>query len=424
MSDSLVASRPALQVRSVSAPRPTVLVVDDQDMQRLIVKRTLGKMGYEVHEAASAEEALALMAERPVDIVLSDWVMDGMDGTQLCQNLRAQANRPYVYFILMSSRDSREDLLAGLSAGADDFLRKPLDVDELSVRLRAGERVLDLQARLRARQRELEVASQRIQEDVDAAAGFQRGLLPAHKQEQEGAVQWLFMPSNAVSGDALNYFQVEEQHLIFYLMDVSGHGVAAAMVAMNVAQFLNPEVEGCVFKQAQGRREVLDAASAVAELNRRICAQETADKYLTCVYGILDLRTGRLQLVRAGHPVPMVLHADGTCEVIAEDGDVPVALFPDAQYTNHELHLRPGSRLVVFSDGITECDDPMGEAYGEERLRRYFTSRAHLPLQPLTAEFGHEIQAWRGFPTQSFQDDISLMVVEYAPRPKLAANPT
>jgi sigma-B regulation protein RsbU (phosphoserine phosphatase) len=424
LSDSLVASRPALQATPVAAPRATVLVVDDQDMQRLIVRRTLGKMGYQVVEAASAEEALAFMAERPVDIVLSDWVMDGMDGTQLCQALRAQADRPYVYFILMSSRDSREDLLAGLSAGADDFLRKPLDVDELSVRLRAGERVLDLQARLRARQRELEVASQRIQEDVDAAAGFQRGLLPAHKHgQQEGAVQWLFMPSNAVSGDALNYFQVDDQHLVFYLMDVSGHGVAAAMVAMNVAQYLNPEVEGCVFKQTQGRREVLDAASAVAELNRRICAQETADKYLTCVYGVLELQTGRLQVVRAGHPVPMVVHADGTCDVIAEEGDVPVALFADAQYTNHELQLRPGSRLVVFSDGITECDDPVGEAYGEERLKRYFTSRADQPLQQVTAEFGLEIQAWRGFPTQTFQDDISLMVVEFGPRPERADNP-
>lgn len=424
MSASLVATRPAVQATSVSAPRATVLVVDDQDMQRLIVKRTLGKMGYQVVEAASAEEALAFMAEKPVDIVLSDWVMDGMDGTQLCQALRAQADRPYVYFILMSSRDSREDLLAGLSAGADDFLRKPLDVDELSVRLRAGERVLDLQARLRARQRELEAASQRIQEDVAAAAGFQRGLLPTHKQgQQEGAVQWLFMPSNAVSGDALNYFQVDDQHLVFYLMDVSGHGVAAAMVAMNVAQYLNPEVEGCVFKQTQGRREVLDAAAAVAELNRRICAQDTADKYLTCVYGVLELRTGRLQLVRAGHPVPMVVHADGTCDSIAEEGDLPVALFPDAQFTNHEMQLRPGSRLVVFSDGITECDDAVGEAYGEERLRTYFKTRAGQPLQPLTAEFGQEIQTWRGFPAQAFQDDISLMVVEYAPRPERANNP-
>ncbi|MEN9630269.1 MAG: hypothetical protein RJA10_3497, partial [Pseudomonadota bacterium] len=228
MSDSLVVSRPDLKAAPVAAPRATVLVVDDHDVQRLIVRRTLGKLGYQVFEAASAEEALARMAERPVDIVLSDWVMDGMDGTELCQALRAQADRPYVYFILMSSRDSREDLLAGMSAGADDFLRKPLDVDELSVRLHAGERVLNLQARLRMRQRELEIASQQLQEDVDAAAAFQRGLLPAHRdEEQEGAVQWLFMPSNVVSGDALNYFQVGDRHLVFYLMDVSGHGVAA-----------------------------------------------------------------------------------------------------------------------------------------------------------------------------------------------------
>jgi sigma-B regulation protein RsbU (phosphoserine phosphatase) len=162
---------------------------------------------------------------------------------------------------------------------------------------------------------------------------------------------------------------------------------------------------------------VLDAASAVAELNRRICARETADRYLTCVYGVLDLKTGRVQLVRAGHPMPMVVHAEGSCDAVAELGDVPVALFPGAQYTNHELQLRPGSRLVIFSDGITECEDATGEAYGEERLRSYFQARARQPLQQLTAGFGQAIKAWRGYPEQTFQDDISVMVVEYTPRP-------
>jgi sigma-B regulation protein RsbU (phosphoserine phosphatase) len=415
LTDTHLLNRP-VEHKAALAARATVLVVDDQDMQRLIVKRSLSKLGYSVLEAPSAEAALTLIATSPVDIVLSDWVMDGMDGTELCQVLRGQIDRPYVYFILMSSRDTREDLLEGMKAGADDFLRKPLDVDELSVRLRAGERVLELQARLRARQAELEAASQRIQEDVDAAAGFQRGLLPRRSSsESQSNVRWLFMPSNVVSGDALNYFEADDDHLVFYLMDVSGHGVAAAMVAMNVAQYLNPEVEGCVFKRVDGRRELLDAASAVAELNRRICAQETADKYLTCVYGVLNRKSGVVQLVRAGHPMPIVVHADGSCEAAAVDGDVPVALFPGAAYTNHTLRLRPGSRLVVYSDGVTECDSPSGEAFGDQRLGVYFGARTTQNLAELVTGFGHEIRQWRGFPALPFQDDISVMVVEFSP---------
>jgi phosphoserine phosphatase RsbU/P len=137
--------------RPADATSLTVLVVDDQDMQRLIVRRILGKQGHTVLEASSAEQALTVLDAHRVDVILSDWVMDGMDGTELCRLLRRDIEHPYVYFILMSSRDSREDLLAGMQAGADDFLRKPLDVEELGVRLRAGQRVLELQSRRQAR---------------------------------------------------------------------------------------------------------------------------------------------------------------------------------------------------------------------------------------------------------------------------------
>ena len=128
-----------------------VLVVDDQDMQRLIVRRTLQKLGHNVVEASSGDGALEVLGRQPIDLVISDWVMDGMDGVELCRTLRERSDLPYVYFILMSSRDSREDLLAGLNAGADDFLRKPLDFDELAVRLRSGQRLLELQSSLNER---------------------------------------------------------------------------------------------------------------------------------------------------------------------------------------------------------------------------------------------------------------------------------
>ena len=122
-----------------------VLVVDDQAMQRLIVRRALEKLGHRVIEASSGDGALEVLRREPVDLVISDWVMDGIDGVELCRLLRGLADLPYIYFILMSSRDTREDLLAGLNAGADDFLRKPLDFDELALRIRSGQRLLALQ---------------------------------------------------------------------------------------------------------------------------------------------------------------------------------------------------------------------------------------------------------------------------------------
>ena len=218
-----------------------VLVVDDQAMQRMIVRRTLQKLGHRVVEASCGEDALEVLRREPVDLVISDWMMEGIDGVELCRSLRALSELPYIYFILMSSRDTREDLLAGLNAGADDFLRKPLDFDELAVRIRSGQRLLELQWSLNERNKLLNDALSRIDADIRAAAEFQKGMLPNGSLDStRSRFCWLYLPSARVSGDGLNYFRLDEHHVGFYNVDVAGHGVASAMVGMLMTQSLDP----------------------------------------------------------------------------------------------------------------------------------------------------------------------------------------
>ncbi|WP_119154298.1 PP2C family protein-serine/threonine phosphatase [Caldimonas tepidiphila] len=393
-----------------------VLVVDDQPMQRLVVRRTLAKLGHEVSEAASGEEALALMGRQDIDLVVSDWIMDGMDGIALCRALRERPGR-YVYFILMSSRDTREDLIEGLDAGADDFLRKPVDFDELAVRLRSGQRLLELQAGLEERNQQLQAAYQQIERDVDAAGVFQKSLLP---QETLGApgtrFAWLFLPSRFVSGDALNYFRLDEHRIAFYNFDVAGHGVASAMVAMIVTQMLSPRFSGGIVQDAlaaQPGGAAATPAEVVRRLNARLVQAGLGASYLTCVFGLLDPRNGEVRLVRAGHTLPLVVHRDGAVRVVEEDGDLPVGMFEDVPYRDIELTLPPGSRLCIYSDGVTECENPQGVPYGLQRLVDFLTATAALPAAELPRAFEGEIRAWAGGEGIEFQDDISMLVLEH-----------
>ena len=278
-----------------------VLVVDDQAIQRTIVRRALQKMGHEVVEADSGEAALRLIEEQDITMIVCDWVMDGMDGVALCRHLRSRSEGRYAYFILMSARDGREDLIAGIQAGADDFLRKPVDVDELGVRLRSGQRVLDLQAGMERRNRQLTDAYAQIQRDIDAAGVFQKGLLPDSTAITNGTqLGWLFLPSNLVSGDALNHFRLDDDHLGFYVLDVAGHGVASAMVAMIVTQYLNPRISGCLYQpqQLSSALVVNDPAATVRALNDQLMRQGIGSNYLTCIYGVLNRRTGKVRATR------------------------------------------------------------------------------------------------------------------------------
>ncbi|MFM2052933.1 MAG: hypothetical protein RL456_970 [Pseudomonadota bacterium] len=404
-----------------------VLVVDDQPMQRTIVRRALGRLGHEVHEAASGEQALDMIDRHQIQLIVSDWVMDGMDGVELCRRLRQRVDARYAYFILMSSRDTREDLIAGIRAGADDFLRKPIDVDELAVRLRSGQRVLDLQAGLERRNRLLGQAYDRIQRDIDAAGAFQKSLLPQDGAEDDAiALSWLFLPSNLVSGDALNHFRLDEHHLGFYVLDVAGHGVASAMVAMIVTQYLNPRLSGCLYRQARlDHRQVVinDPADAMRALNDQLMRQGIGSSYLTCLYGVLDLRDGQVRMVRAGHTLPVVSHADGSIEVIDEEGDFPLGLIEDTDFHVIGFRLRPGSRLCLYSDGITECEGAGrgGEQYGLDRLCDFLRRHRPRPVAQVTGLFAEAMREWAGHASGPFADDVSMLLVEYQPQPATAS---
>ena len=128
-----------------------MLVVDDSRLQRRILVKLLRKWGYSVDEAASGEEALARARAQPPDFVMSDWMMPGMDGLQFCRLFRDRAGDAYSYFILLTSKSEADDIARGLDAGADDFLTKPVDANELRARVQAGRTRCCRRSRWRAR---------------------------------------------------------------------------------------------------------------------------------------------------------------------------------------------------------------------------------------------------------------------------------
>ena len=131
-----------------------VLIADDSSVSRRLLEATLVRWEYEVQVACDGSEALTLLRQPDAPtLAILDWMMPSLTGPEVCQLVRHEAREPYIYIILLTSRGQREDLLEGLESGADDYLVKPFDQHELKLRLRAGRRILDLQAELmRARE--------------------------------------------------------------------------------------------------------------------------------------------------------------------------------------------------------------------------------------------------------------------------------
>jgi len=391
-----------------------VLVVDDATTYRKLLAGLLKKWGYEVFEAENGEQALAVLSAHPINLLISDWEMPVMDGLTLCRQVRQQVQDRYVYLIVLTARESVEDLQAGFAAGADDFLRKPVNQIELQARLHAGERVLQLESTLAARNRHLSQALRQIEQDLQAAASLQLSILPPHDlQHGPYYANWLFIPSAWVSGDIFNLFPLDHQAVGFYCVDVAGHGVTAAMMSVAVArQFLHGRtVDRFLFSGDS----VTPPAQVVKILNERFCAQsQDILSYFTMIYGVIDLQSGEGRLCQAGHPTPFIVGRAGEIRPVG-DGGPPVGLLDELSWEESHFQLAPGERLCLYSDGISECENPEHEMFGSQRLEALLATLAAAPLGELLKQVEHSLNLWRDTaPAENAPaaDDISLLVIE------------
>ncbi|AUX93464.1 PP2C family protein-serine/threonine phosphatase [Mixta gaviniae] len=393
----------------------TILIVDDSATYRKLIAGLLKKWGYSVYEAENGEDALRALLTWPINLMISDWEMPVMDGLTLCRRVREQFSDRYIYLILLTARESIDDLRAGFEAGANDFLRKPVNQIELQARLHAGQRILELELTLAARNARLSEALQQIESDLQAAARLQQSILPAHNlRNGPYRADWLFVPSAYVSGDIFNFFPLDSQAVGFYGVDVAGHGVGAAMVSLAVArQFLHGRtVEPFLF--SEGRPT--PPHEVVRILNQRFCAEnDEVLSYFTMVYGVLDLNSGEGRLCQAGHPTPLIVRASG--EVVeAGEGGMPVGLMDGLSWDEQAFSLQPGDRLCLYSDGITECESPQHELFGQARLAQLLAQAADAPLAQLFPRVSNALTQWRGQGGGAdIADDISLFIIEHLP---------
>lgn len=384
-----------------------ILVVDDSANYRLLLRVALGRLGFEVIEAEHGQQALELLREyRNIAMVVCDWEMPELDGPGLCRAVRGEQLDRYIYIVLLTGHGGSNALIEGMEAGADDFLTKPVDVNELRVRLRAGQRVIELESALAERNRNLDTAYRQIREDLQAAASMQMAMLPSPRLKLDGVeCEWLFAPSSYLSGDMLNVNAIDDEHVTFYSIDVAGHGVQAALLSVIVSRLLARGAE------VQDSSAPLSPAAVVGEMNKQFLAEATDTTYFTMVYGTLDTRTGEGALTQAGHTHPMLLTASGDVRRLGTGG-FPVGLLAERDYDSVPFILRPTDRLFLYSDGVTECMDPVGEQFGETRLRDFLSAHARASLRETLDALKLTLLAWRGQSQDAFDDDVSVLALE------------
>jgi sigma-B regulation protein RsbU (phosphoserine phosphatase) len=398
-----------------------VLVVDDSKLQRKLLTLSLKRWGFEVMEAESGAEALKLAAERRPDLVLSDWMMPGMTGLELCRRFREMHGEEYSYFILLTSKSEKDEVALGLDSGADDFLTKPVDNNELRARITAGERLIEMQRSMVQANRalsetlgELQQLYDNIDSDLQEAKKLQQSLVKERfRALPVGEVSLLLRSSGHVGGDLVGFFEAGPQHVGLYALDVSGHGISSALMTARLAGYLSsaaPDQNVALCKNEKGEYVPRPPDEVVADLNDLVLDEMETEHYFTLLLAFVELKTGHIVLSQAGHPHPAVQRANGEIEQFGPGG-FPVGLLSGVSFARFELDLKPGDRILILSDGVTECPGPSGDMLGEEGLSVLMGDLASTRGPAFLEALIWRLTEFNG--SEDFPDDVSAILFEY-----------
>ena len=404
-----------------SAPlSTTVLVVDDSRAQRLLLRKALERWGYHVIEAESGEAALEICRSTEIPLVISDWMMPGMNGPEFCGAFQSLSDHPS-YFILLTAQSEREYLAEGLEKGADDFLSKPFNSTEMKARLRAGVRVVEAKRELIDRNSELAATLQTLRDINDAidrdlveARKLQQSLVPVRERTfGDTDVTLLYRPAGRIGGDLVGMFEAGRDSLAVFSVDVAGHGIASALMTARIAGHLSagsPERNVALETGPDGRTRMARPVDIATRMNDILLDEWEAEQYFTMAIAEIDLIDGRFTVGQAGHPSSLIQRADGTIEFVEALG-MPIGLIPAASFTQTEGVLEPGDRILLYSDGITECPDRTDRLLDEAGLAEIVGSLAGKKGTQFTDALYAALIDWRG--REDFPDDISATLVEY-----------
>ncbi len=253
---------------------------------------------------------------------------------------------------------------------------------------------------------------------------IQKSLLPLKGQTISGiTMDWLFFPSVFGSGDLINFFKLDENHVGFFILDVMGHGFSATLFAFSLHKYLSPDTaKGGILKRGKDmlndknlrRKDDLDPAivspaEVIAQLNKQFYFEANSNPFFTMIYGIINTETQQLRLARAGHTLPFLQRKTGELFSVESEG-YAIGLSSEIEINEALLEFKEGERLYLYSDGLVEIKNKQGKKYSQKSLMQFLEKNKTAPAKDLLAALEYELTAWKG--GNDFADDVVCMVLE------------
>ncbi|MFM9964807.1 MAG: SpoIIE family protein phosphatase [Planctomycetaceae bacterium] len=401
---SKTAQKPSAKLLS-SEHRISVLLIDDQAISAEAVRRWLAtEPDIDFHYCGDPAQAVEVANEVRPTVILQDLVMPDIDGLMLVKFFRVNPTTRDTPMIVLSSREEPIIKAEAFAVGANDYLVKWPDQVELIARIRYHSRgYINLLQRNEA-YAALSDSQREMRREIDAGAKYVMSLLP-QKMHDRVQIDWRYEPCAALAGDALGYHWLDEDRLAIYVLDVTGHGIASALLSVSVMNVLRskslPNVDFAV------------PGDVLAGLNETFEMEDHGEKCFTIWYGVYDAKQRRLAWAGGGHPPALLF--DPTSEnpsqpQLLESESPIIGMMPWPDWTTSQREVTPGSRLVLYTDGAHEIH----LADGREWTHAEFVQFLSQPTEPgesiMDRLFAH-VKTLNG--SDTLDDDFSIVEMAF-----------
>ncbi|MCX7388421.1 MAG: fused response regulator/phosphatase [Planctomycetales bacterium] len=326
--------------------KAVVLLVDDQLIVGAAVREMLAEQSdIEFHFCPDPFEALDKAIALNPTVILQDLVMPDIDGLSLVRFYRACHATRNTPIVVLSATEDPVVKANAFSLGANDYVVKLPDKLELIARVRyhsqAFVNLLERNAAFAA----LEVSENRMAHEMETGARYVASLIPA-PIETPIKIDWRFIPSAELGGDSMGYFPLDEKRFAFFMLDVTGHGLASALLGVSVCNVLR--------SRAVAGADLANPAQVLAALNRSFPMEEQEGRTFTMWYGVFEHETRKLTWSGGGHPSVLLFRGGAGAPIELESQNPGVGMFELDEFEQQEMVIPPNSRLFLFSDGAFE----------------------------------------------------------------------
>lgn len=386
---------PDTQVAGKQGHRGRILVVDDEPVILQVLINYLTLEGYDVITAMNGPEGLDILEREPADLVLLDVMLPRMSGYEVCRLIRAKFPQYNLPVLMLTARNKPDDVVAGLEAGANDYLTKPVNRQELLARVSS---LISLQTSVKLHN-ELTI----IKRDIEVAHEIQKSILTQEFPVIEGVeIALTYEPMEKLGGDFYDIQMVGTDLLGILLADVSGHGIPAAFICsmLKVAYSFH-------------RQDAVNPSVLMSHISETMI-NYTGGQFITACYACVDLVRKKLRHANAGH-WPLIVWRKKEQRIIMQyENCMPFGWSIEKEYPVMETDIVPGDRIILYTDGILEARNGEGELFGEERFHGLIRSYQDRSAGEFTKGTYAAVLQWISVESgRSLGDDITIIAVDF-----------